>query len=133
MRRAFGLPLMPVPHVVCADHAERSGHADQRPEPDEQALQPNRRLEAAVDQKPVHPHRMARKQCHNRQEQKDDQAAETGEEHQSGQPSGHMRKEPERLGRCPNDATFRGGGLSGGDHAVRINQALHLVPPHLKN
>ncbi|MGT2514025.1 hypothetical protein ACVOMT_07010 [Sphingomonas panni] len=58
-RVAIRLALRPVAHVVQPDHAERAGHADQRAEIHEQPFEPARRDEAAMDQQPVQPDRMA--------------------------------------------------------------------------
>ena len=48
------LTLRPVAKIVQADHAERPGHADQRAEINANPFQPERAIEALVDQLAMH-------------------------------------------------------------------------------
>jgi hypothetical protein len=60
---ALGLPLSPVSHIVDAHHPDRAGHSDESSEVNAEVLQPQRALEAVVDQPPVHSHGMTCAKC----------------------------------------------------------------------
>jgi hypothetical protein len=51
---ALALALRPIAYVMCADHAKRACHANQRAQVDQQVFQPLRRVEALVNQQSVH-------------------------------------------------------------------------------
>ncbi|MNY22949.1 hypothetical protein D3C86_1565910 [compost metagenome] len=71
-----GLTLRPVTQVVGADHPEGTAHAHQRSDPDQQPFQPQGTVEAAVDQPPVKPNRMAEQQGGARQDDENGECAQ---------------------------------------------------------
>ena len=115
---AAGLALGPVPGVVDPDRPERPAHADGRAGPDQQALEPLRTIEAAMDQPPVEADRMPRA--------KHESAGR--EKHQKGVPSEGQRPKderrqhhpavPERAGRIPADLGRQRIGLGREDQGV---------------
>ncbi len=69
------LALGPIARVVDAHHAERAVHADHGRAPDQDDLQPERALEASVDQAPMQSDRVAEQQGRGGEEQKDPDSA----------------------------------------------------------
>ncbi|KAK0343955.1 hypothetical protein LTR94_016398 [Friedmanniomyces endolithicus] len=101
-----GLALGPVADVVGADHPEGAAHADQGPEPGQDALQPQRAIEAAVDQPTVKSDRMAqqkRRPCHDDEDCDSGEAEGLGAEDQGGGQHGAV---PQRVTRVPDDTAF---------------------------
>lgn len=118
MRRTGGLALMPVPHVMRADHSERSRHPNQRTKPDEYVLQPLGRLESFVNEEPVHAYGMPcansdRRGCQEYKEpaptRRPDDREETAREHQ---------EEPNRLLRVPANGALDGVCLAFGMYTI---------------
>jgi hypothetical protein len=95
MRRTYHLPLMPVAHVMRADHPEGAGHADKGSEPDEKPFEPKRDGEASVNQQAMHANRMAGAECYGRQRQESRSGSPGRIEEDPDQAEGRMEGEPE--------------------------------------
>ncbi len=122
------LALRPVADVMGVDHAERPGHADEHPEIDEDALEPERRLERTMNQQPVHADRMAeadRQGC----ESDEDRKCLQGKRHWCADER-HDRHaaDPQRLARSPDSLTVHRIAAGLRDHSpCRLD--IHGTPP----
>ena len=123
---AGGLALMPVAHVMGADHAKGARHAHQCAQIDEQAFQPQGGIETAVNEQPVHPHRVARADGDGGQDGHHGGGVPGGEQGDGGDGPGGVGEPPQRFGGVPDDAAFQHGVRQGSD-AVGC-QKDHLAP-----
>ena len=102
---ARGLALCPVAQIVNAHHPDRSRHADEHAQIDEEMFEPERTGEAAVDQPPVQAERVARAECDGGGEDKQRERARGEGERPGDKRRGGHRANPKGLRRCPADAS----------------------------
>src|SRR5882757_7897957 len=104
IRMAHGLSLRPVANVVLADHAVGPGHADKGTEINEQALQPKRAIEGAMDEAAVHAKRMAEADGYCRGDDEYRQSTPGEEEWACDRRGERHARDPQRFGRFPINA-----------------------------
>ena len=121
---AAGLALRPVADVVLADHAVGAGHADQRAEIDEQALEPQRAVVGAVDEAAVHAERVAEADGDRRRGEEERQRAPGEGERSADQGRQRHRRDPQRFDRLPAHHALDGIGVVGVEHARGAEGAL---------
>ncbi len=121
---AAGLPLRPVADVVLADHAVGAGHADQRAQIDEQALQPQRAIVGSVYEPAVHAEGVAEADGGRRGGQEEGQRTPS-EKYRSGD-QGRQRHDgdPQRFDGLPAHLPLQGIGVDGIEHAGGTERAL---------
>jgi len=108
------LSLAPIADVVCFDHPERPAHADQRTDPHQPVVEPERRLETPVNQPTMETDGMTDQQGDSGQPQEDRYAGPAEREEAGGDCPRKYRAVPQRVERVPDDPSgFRVGFRAG--------------------
>ena len=131
MGRAMGLPLVPVAHVMGADHAKGTGHSHQSAKPDQQALEPLRRFKSLVDEQPVHADGMPGANGDGGEDQEGENAAHAWGQYDGRDSPCDHGGQPERLCRVPVDLTVEIVGFGQWVDAL-CRQKLRVLMGHLE-